>query len=89
MSEIIPEDIKKDLEKAYELHKRTTADYAKCVEFSALASGLLARLEDAGCDQMADKMMSILLECNPKEGAHCDSSMRVSDRIEKIHNSLR
>lgn len=84
MAEIIPNDIKQDLIKAASLHERTSSDYQKCVEFSKLVSGLLARLEDEGYDRMADKIMGILLDCNPREGAHCDNSMRVGDRMRKI-----
>lgn len=84
MAKTIPEDIIQDLKKAAALHERTSSDYQKCVEFSKLASNLLARLEDEGYDHMADKVMGILLDCNPKEGAHCDNSMRVGDRMRKI-----
>ena len=84
MAENIPEDIRKDLERAVELHKRTSSDYAKCVEFNRLMSDLLGRLEDAGCYRTADRVMTILLDCNPKEGAQCDKSNRVGERIKKV-----
>ncbi len=84
MSETIPQDIQDDLKKAASLHERTSSDYLKCVEFSKLMSDILGRLEDIGCDRMADRTMGILLDCNPKEGAHCDNSMRVGDRMQKI-----
>ncbi len=82
MNEQIPLDIKKDLEKAVTLHQRATSDYEKCMQFSKLMSDLLARLEDAGCYKTADKVMGILLECNPKEGAHCDSATRVGKKMD-------
>ena len=88
MNERIPDDIRHDLEKAAALHERTSSDYEKCVEFSKLMSDLLARLEDARCDRLADKIMAILLDCNPREGAHCDNSMRVADRMKRIVRSL-
>lgn len=81
MTEEIPDDIKRDLEKAVALHQRATSDYEKCMEFSKLMSDLLARLEDAGCFRTADKVMSILLECNPKDGAHCDNAIRVEKKM--------
>lgn len=84
MSEEIPADIKKDLEKANSLHQRATSDYQKCVEFNKLMSDILARLEDAGCYRMADKIMSILLECNPKEGTSCDNATRIGDKVKKL-----
>ncbi len=83
MAEEIPDDIKRDLEKAGFLHLRAASDYEKCVEFSKLMSNLLARLEDAGCDRTADKVMGILLECNPKEGAHCDNAYRIGEKMKK------
>ncbi|MCB2173530.1 hypothetical protein KQH65_12395 [archaeon] len=84
MNEEIPADIKKDLEKANFLHQRATSDYQKCVEFNKLMSDILARLEDAGCYRMADKIMSILLECNPKEGTSCDNATRIGDKVKKL-----
>ena len=84
MAEIIPEDIKKDLEKAISLHQRATADYAQCEEFSKLMSSVLSRLEDAGCYTAADKIMGILLECNPKVGSNCEKSSHVGQLTKKL-----
>lgn len=81
MVEEIPDDIKKDLRKACDLHQRTTSDYEKCKEFNKLMSDVLGRLEDAHCYRTADKVMGILLECNPKNGANCDSTNRVSEKM--------
>jgi len=80
----LPDDIKKDLEKAFNLHLRTTSDYQKCVEFNKLMSGLLVRLEDAGCYRVADRVMTILLDCNPKEGTSCDKTNNVGERMKKL-----
>ena len=82
--EVLPEDIKKDLEKACALHQRAVSDYAQCEQFSRLMSDLLARLEDAKCLNTADKVMTILLECNPKIGAHCEKSMVISQKTQKL-----
>jgi hypothetical protein len=41
----------------------------------------LARLEDAHCYRLADKVMGILLECNPKNGTNCESTNRVSAKM--------
>ncbi len=84
MSEKIPVDIQKDIEKASLLHQRATSDYHKCVEFNKLMSDILGRLEDAGCYRMADKIMSILLECNPKEGSSCDNATRIGEKVKKL-----
>ncbi len=88
MAEILPEDIRKDLERACELHQRATSDYAKCEEFSRLMSNLLARLEDASCFTTADKVMGVLLDCNPKTGAHCDKATivgQVTHKLQELH----
>lgn len=84
MAENIPDDIREDLERAVALHQRTSSDYAKCLEFNKLMSDLLGRLEDAGCYRAADRVMTILLDCNPKEGAHCEKSSMVGERVKKI-----
>ncbi|MBU0680834.1 MAG: hypothetical protein KKD73_05365 [Proteobacteria bacterium] len=84
MAEIIPEDIKRDLAKAALLHQRASSDYQKCVEFNKLMADLLARLEDAGCDRMADRVMGILLDCNPKEGSSCEKATLVGEKMKKI-----
>jgi len=82
--EILPDDIQRDLDKAYGLHQRAASDYAKCEEFSKLMSSLLSRLEDINCHKTADKVMTILLDCNPKIGAHCDKSTVVSQITKKL-----
>lgn len=88
MTEIVPEDIKRDLERACSLHQRATADYAKCEEFCRLMSNLLVRLEDARCFTTADKVMGVLLDCNPKIGAHCDKSTIVGQVTQKIQKRI-
>lgn len=84
MAEIIPPDIKKDLEKAILLHQRASADHQKCQEFNKLMSELLSRLEDAGCNKTADKVMGILLDCNPKAGASCDKTTIITEKMKKF-----
>jgi hypothetical protein len=84
MSEEVPDDITDDLEKACILHERAVSDYAQCMEFSKLMSDVLARLEDARCYDTADKVMSVLLDCNPKIGAHCDKATIVAQVTKKL-----
>ncbi len=84
MNDDILDFIKKDLKKACILHERAVSDYALCMEFSKLMSDILARLEDAKCWDAADKVMSILLDCNPKIGAHCDKSTIVAQAMKKL-----
>ncbi len=84
MAEIIPQDIKEDLEKAAGLHQRASSDYEKCVEFNKLMSDLLGRLEDAHCYKTADKVMGILIDCNPKQGSQCEKATRIGDKMKKF-----
>ena len=84
MAERIPNDIRKDLEKAASLHQRATSDYEKCLEFNRLMSDLLARLENAGCDKTSDKVMGILIDCNPKQGSQCEKATRIGEKVKKF-----
>jgi hypothetical protein len=87
MTEKIPDNIRKALQKASALHQRAVSDYAQCIEFSKTMSETLVALEDANCIKTADKVMSILINCNPKEGAHCDNSALVGEKMKKISTS--
>ena len=84
MAETIPPDIKADLEKAALLHQRASSDYEKCQQFNKLMSELLTRLEDSGCYQTADRVMGILIDCNPKQGTQCDKALRIGDKMKKF-----
>jgi hypothetical protein len=83
----LPDKIQKDLKKACILHQRATSDYEKCVEFNKLMSDLLARLEDDGHYRYADRVMTILLDCNPKEGSSCEKASISGERINKFCKS--
>ncbi len=84
MTENIPEDILQDIKRSCILHERATSDYTQCMEFSKLMSDILARLEDVRCFDAADKVMSILLDCNPKIGAHCDKATVIAQAMKKL-----
>ncbi|MCG2740252.1 MAG: hypothetical protein L6300_08445 [Syntrophaceae bacterium] len=84
MPQTIPPGIREDLEKAASLHQRASSDYEKCVEFNKLMSDILGRLEDAGCHKMADRVMGILIDCNPKQGAQCEKAARIGDKMKKF-----
>lgn len=84
MTEKIPENIHKALKKASALHQRAVSDYAQCMEFGKIMSDTLVELEDADCVKTANKVMSILIECNPREGAHCDKSVLVAEKMKKF-----
>jgi hypothetical protein len=83
----LPDNIQQDLEKACILHQRATSDYAKCVEFNKLMSDVLGRLEDEGHYRWADRVMTILLDCNPKEGSSCEKASISGERVKKFCKS--
>jgi hypothetical protein len=87
MTKELPDNIQQDLEKACILHKRATSDYKKCVEFNKLMSDLLARLEDEGHYRLADRVMTILLDCVPKEGSSCEKATISGERVNRFCNS--
>lgn len=84
MADNIPDDIRADLDKAVSLHQRASSDYEKCQEFNRLMSDLLGRLEDAGCHRTADKVMTILLDCNPKQGTQCEKATLIGEKTKKL-----
>jgi hypothetical protein len=84
MTITVPDDIIQDLAKATRLHERAASDYEKCQEFNKLMSDLLGRLEDAGCNRLADRVMTILLDCNPKPGSQCEKATRIGDKMKKF-----
>ena len=84
MVETVPEDVANDLKKACVLHQRASSDYKKCLEFNKQMSDILGRLEDADCFRAADRVMTILLDCNPRDGAHCDKATLIGDKMKKF-----
>lgn len=84
MADQLPQDIRERLEKAAELHQRATSDYDLCQQFNQLMSALLADLEDAGCYRTADRVMTILIDCNPKQGRSCDKATRIGEKMKKF-----
>ena len=87
MTKKLHDNIKQDLENTCDLHQRTTSDYEKCLEFNKLTSDLLGRLEDEGHNRLADRVMTILLDCNPKEGSSCEKASITGERVKKFCKS--
>ena len=81
---MLPEKLKKELRDAAGLHERAVSDYEKCVAFNRIMADLLDRLEDSDCHDLAEKVMSILINCNPKEGSHCEKASLVENQMKKI-----
>ncbi len=83
-SDNLPEDIRLDLKEAAALHRRAVSDYAKCLEFNKIMANLLDRLETCDRHQLAGKVMGILIDCNPKDGSHCDQASQIENRMKKL-----
>lgn len=84
MVESIPNEIIKELQSICQLHEEAVCNHDKCREFSESLSGLLARLEDLKFYRMADRLMSILLNCKPKEASHCEKANLVGEMMKEI-----
>ena len=50
-------------------------------------SVLLTRWEDSGCYQTADRVMGILIDCNPKQGTQCYKALRIGDKMKKFERN--
>ena len=84
MVEDIPSEIIQDLQSVCQLHEQAVCNHDKCREFSESLSGLLVRLEDMRFYRIADRLMSILLNCKPKEASHCEKANLVGEMMKEI-----
>lgn len=84
MVESIPCEIVKDLQSVCQLHEQAVCNHDKCREFSESLSGLLVKLEDMKFYRIADRLMSILLNCKPKEASHCEKANLVGEMMKEI-----
>jgi hypothetical protein len=80
----LPSDIVKNLQSVSQLHEQAVCNYDKCKEFSERLSELLIRLEDMKYYRTADRLMSILLNCKPKEASHCEKATLVNTMMKEI-----
>ncbi|WP_292390676.1 hypothetical protein [Methanosarcina sp. UBA5] len=84
MVENIPSEIVKDLQSACQLHEQAICNHDKCREFSESLSDLLVRFEDMKFYRIADRLMSILLNCKPKGASHCEKANLVGEMMKEI-----
>ncbi|AYK14467.1 MAG: hypothetical protein WBI12_10310 [Methanosarcina flavescens] len=85
----IPKEIIKDLQSVCQLHEQAVCNHDKCREFSESLSELLVRLEDIKFYQIADRLMSVLLNCKPKEASHCEKANLVGEMMKEIMKEAR
>lgn len=89
MVEKIPEDVVKDLQLLCQLHEQAVCNHDKCREFSENLSELLITLEDMEFYRLADRLMSILLHCKPKEASHCEKATLVGEMMKEITKEVQ
>ncbi|MGB9928183.1 MAG: hypothetical protein ACPK85_07220 [Methanosarcina sp.] len=85
----IPCELIKEIEDVCRLHERAVCNHDKCREFSENLSDLLIRLEDMKFYRAADKLMSVLINCKPKEASHCEKSTLVGQMMKEAAKEAR
>jgi len=85
----IPSEIIKDLQSVCQLHEQAVCNHEKCREFSESLSELLVRLEDMKFYRTADRLMSILINCKPKEASHCEKANLVGEMMKEVAKEVQ
>lgn len=85
----IPGEIVKDLQSVCQLHEQAVCNHEKCREFSDNLSQLLVRLEDMKFYGTADRLMSILINCKPKEASHCEKASLVGEMMKEVAKEVK
>jgi len=85
----VPKEILKDLQHVCQLHEQAVCNHDKCREFSEILSELLVRLEDMKFYQTADRLMSILINCKPKEASHCEKANIVESMMKEVKKDVQ
>jgi hypothetical protein len=81
-------EIQKELEELCKLHDETMTSSGKCREFNGRAAIFLQKLEDTGCDRIADMFMDLLGSCSPKDFSHCDNHERTKGTLNRIRSRV-
>jgi hypothetical protein len=80
--------ILQEIEALCTIHEKITQS-SECREFNRRTALLLQRLEDAGCNRLADRAMDLLASCNPKDLSQCDTSQRARDVLQRLREIAR
>jgi hypothetical protein len=84
MAEKLPPEYIKELEYVNRLHEQAVCNKEKCREFGERLSVLLVRIEDMKFYRTADRLMSILINCSPKEASHCEKATLVGEMMKEM-----
>jgi hypothetical protein len=79
-------EILQEIEALFIMHEMV-AQSSECREFNRCAASLLETFEEDGLFRMADSFMDLLVTCDPKDLAQCDSQRRARDILEKLRSS--
>jgi hypothetical protein len=80
----IPNEVIQDLDYISHLHEQAVSNHDKCREFSEKLSEFVIMLEDMKLYRIADKLMSILINCKPKEASHCEKANLVGEMMKDV-----
>ena len=81
-------EILQEIEALCTMHEKLTQS-SECREFNRRAALLLQKLEDYGCNRLADRAMDLLASCNPKDLSQCDSVQRAKDVLTRLRELAR
>ncbi len=81
-------EILQEIEALCKMHEKITQS-SECREFNHRTALLLQRLEDSGCNRLADRAMDLLASCNPKDLSQCDSVQRAKDILKRLREMAR
>ena len=81
-------EILQEIEALCTMHEKITQS-SECREFNHRTALLLQKLEDSGCNRLADRTMDLLASCNPKDLSQCDTVQRARDVLQRLREMAR
>lgn len=81
-------EILQEIEALFIMHQGISQS-SECREFSGRCALLLQRLEDAGHFRLADRVMDLLVCCNPKDLSQCDKVRQAGNALERLRELAR
>jgi hypothetical protein len=85
----IPSEVIQELHSISLLHEQAVNNHDKCREFSEKLSDFILRLEDLKLYRLVDKLMSILINCKPKEASHCEKANLVGEMMKDVVKEVK
>jgi hypothetical protein len=85
----IPSEVIQELHSISLLHEQAVNNHDRCREFSEKLSDFIIRLEDLKLYRLVDKLMSILINCKPKEASHCEKANLVGEMMKDVVKEVK